>query len=377
MIMQSPPLTATRFGLVLAAVVGTGLVVSQVPPNQLGSLQVPSLVQAHAADAAPRPAWEASATGRVEPKDGLVAISTQVPGRIADVAVKINDRVLAGDLLVRLDDEDLLIRSAAALSEAQVRERERDEEVVKGLALERRQAEDGVAKEERALYRARLAFDDLAAKARSGRATNDEAEKARGAIAAVKDQLALRRDALGKVLAKDAMPLSTRVEASLAAARAELALAEAAVERTRIRAPSDGSVLTVLARTGELATPSAEAPVVMFGDLKGLRVKAEVEDRDATKVRVGQRVVIKGDAYPDREFEGRVTSVSQALSSPRIATRGVRRPNDVEVIEAVIALEGTPPLYSGMRVDVFFKYDGAPPAAAAAVVPTGSAPKTN
>ena len=48
--------------------------------------------------------WAASATGRVEPKSGEVRISADVPGRIDKVPVDINDRVKAGDLLVRLDD---------------------------------------------------------------------------------------------------------------------------------------------------------------------------------------------------------------------------------------------------------------------------------
>jgi HlyD family secretion protein len=365
--MRLPTMNATSLGLTLACSLAAvfGFISHSLDRN--AQIVLISQAQAQAANTAPaasspgtapaRPSWEASATGRVEPKDGQIAISAQVAGKVADVAVKINERVIAGDLLVRIEEDDLLIRIAAATSEAQVRERERDEEVAKGLALERRQAEDAVTRDERSLYRARLAFDDVAFKARFGRVAIAEVDRARSQIATIKDQLAGRRDVLSRASAKEGMPLSTRVEASLAAARAELALAEAALERTRVRAPTDGTVLNVLTKFGELVAPSAEAPLVMFGDLSALRVKAEVEDRDATKIRVGQRVIVRGDAYPDKEFTGAVTSVSQALSSPRIATRGVRRPNDVEVIEAVIALDGTPPLLSGMRVDVFFQAD--------------------
>lgn len=369
--MRRPSMNTTSLGRTLAC-------------SLAAMLAVLSHSAVHAADPAPastqpgtmpsRPAWEASATGRVEPKDGQVAISAQVPGKVADVAAKINERVVAGDLLVRIEEDDLLIRIAAATSEAQVRERERDDEVAKGLALERRQAEDAVARDERSLYRARLSFDDVAFKARFGRVAVAEVDRARTQIATIKEQLAGRRDVLSRAIAKEGMPLSTRVEASLAAARADLALAEAALERTRVRAPTDGTVLNVLTKFGELVAPSPEAPLVFFGDLSSLRVRAEVEDRDASKIRVGQRVVVRGDAYPDKEFTGAVLSVSQALSSPRIATRGVRRPNDVEVIEAVIALDGTPPLLSGMRVDVFFKSDKPDPAPA----PAPAAPaKTN
>ena len=65
----------------------------------------------------------------------------------------------------------------------------------------------------------------------------------------------------------------------------------------------------------------------------------------------------QADAFPDREFSGSVTSISQSLGAARIATRGPRRPNDVEVVEVMVALEGNPPLFTGMRVDAFFKLE--------------------
>jgi HlyD family secretion protein len=344
-----------------------------VPGNPLQTF----ISNASAADEAPatppRPAWAASATGRVEPKDGLINIGTQIAGRIADVSVKINDRVQAGDLLIRLEEDDLMTRVNAAAIEVQVRERERDEEIAKGVQLERRQAEDSVATAERGVFRARLALDELAYKYRANAGpTSSDLDKSRTNINLAKEQLANARSNFVRVASKDGLPLATRVESSLASSRAELALAEAAVERARIRAPSDGAVLNIFAKFGELVAPAPDAPLIVFGDLRGLRVRAEVEERDATKIALGQRVVIRGDAFPGREFEGQVTSIAQAMSSPRIATRGVRRPNDVEVIEVIVVLDSTPPLLSGMRVDVFFKGPASAPQAAAS-----TAPKTN
>jgi HlyD family secretion protein len=54
-----------------------------------------------------------------------------------------------------------------------------------------------------------------------------------------------------------------------------------------------------------------------------VRLRAEVEERDAAKVHVGQRVVAEADAYPEKTFEGSVTSISQSLGTPR--TRRVAR----------------------------------------------------
>lgn len=327
-------------------------------PN--GTKQVITAAAPAPAESAPevvRPHWATSATGRVEPKDGEVRIASQLPGQIVDVAVSANTRVTTGDLLVRLDDEDLLTKVSAASAEAAVRVRERDEEDATGPALQRRKAEDAVAAAERAAFNAQLAFDTAQSDQRERGGTADATQKARDALKAAQTKLDSERANLAKVNLTPNMPLPTRLESALSLARADLSLSENAVEKARIRAPFDGTVLNVWAKEGETAVPTADAALVLMGDLTGLRVRAEVEERDVTKVRAGQRVVVKADAFPDKEFEGRVTSLNPSLGPPRIVTRGPRRPNDVEVLEVLIALDGNPPLLTGMRVDVFFKLD--------------------
>lgn len=304
-----------------------------------------------------QPTWAASATGRVEPQSGEVRIAAEVPGKIELVGIDVNDRVKGGDLLIRLNDEEALTKVVAASAEADVRVRERDEENVKGLADDRRAAVDAVASAERAVFGARQAFDDALAERRAGMGTQEAVDDARSELKEAKKKLTDERAALATVNAKTGMPLATRLESGLAIARAELSAAELAVERTRIRAPFDGTVLNLIAKEGEVAVPSPGNTLLVFGDLARMKVRAEVEERDAAKIRVGQRAIVRADAYPDQDFTGRVSSVAQSLSTPRIATRGPRRPNDVEVLEAVIDLDGLPPLLTGMRVDVFFKHE--------------------
>jgi HlyD family secretion protein len=313
---------------------------------------------AHAADAPNMKApWAASSTGRVEPKDGEIRITAQAPGKIVEVVGKTNDKVAAGDLLVLLDDDDLTAKLTQAVSEALVREREREEEPVKGLALDRRVAEDTSSASDRALFRARLDLDIAMRKAKSGELADDAVTAVRDKLAAAEKKAAADRDTLEKVSAKDGMPLPTRLESALTSARADISQVETAIEKTRIRAPTDGTVLNVWAKVGETATPSSDTPLVLFGDISSLRVRAEVEERDVVKIRVGQRAVVRADAFPDRDFEGVVTQLAPALGPPRITTRGPRRPNDVEVLEVLISLDGLPPLLTGMRVDAFFKND--------------------
>jgi HlyD family secretion protein len=350
--------------LIVAAVVALGI--GYYVPQTFSQKSPDTGTKGEAPKAAPRPVWAASAPGRVEPQGGEIRISAQAPGRIAEVLVGVNDKVATGDLMVRLADEDAVARVHAARAEVAVRKRDRDNETVPKGAQDRRTAEDNFANAERALSLAREDLD----RALKGSEGSDGVEKAREVVKQALERLDQARTALRRALAADTSA-PTRLEAALAAGRAELSLAEAALERTRIRAPSAGTVLQLNARVGETAVPSPENPLVVMGDVSSLRVRAEFEERDIGKIRVGQAAVVRSDAFPGRDFEGKVSSLAQALGPSKLGQRGPRRPTDVDVLEVIIDLSGQPPLLPGMRVDVFLKSEasGQPAAAASQVGP--------
>lgn len=329
-------------------------------PKSAGATEYSFMVPANAqSGAVARPVWAASATGRIEPATGAVRVSSRAGGRIDEVRVKIGDRVSKGDVLVRLDDDDARQKVIAAKAEALVRKLEREEEKVTGLALDRRNMEDDVASARRDVFNAWQGLDDTLELKKQEKARDSDVVAARDALKTSQERLEKAEADLKKLNSNPEMPLPGRLDTSLTIARSDLALAEEAVQRTRIRAPFDGTVLNVMAHEGETAAPNPEAPLVIFGDLSKMNVRAEVEERDVSKVRVGQKAVIKADAYPDREFEGTVKEIAGALGSPRIAVRGPRRPDDVDVLEVIVELDGAPPLLTGMRVDVFFRQQGA------------------
>ncbi len=316
--------------------------------------------------------WAASAPGRVEPSGGEVRIGSQAAGRISEVLVALNDKVGAGEILVRLDDGELIARVHAATAELAIRRRDRDGNESTGrLAQDRRAAEDNVASAERQLVISREEYDRSAKARRTGGATPADVEKARDVVVKAQERLDTARLALRKALSVDGLPAPTRQEAAVTGGRAELSLAEAALERTRIRAPITGTALQISAKVGEMATPSPENVLVMVGNTASMQVKAELEERDVGKVRVGQLAVIRSDAFPGKDFEGKVSSMAQALGPSRLGQRGPRKPTDVDVLEIVVELAGQTPLLPGMRVDVFLR-----PESAAAATQT-QATKTN
>ena len=298
--------------------------------------------------------WAASAPGRVEPKGGEIKISPLSGGRITDVLVAVNQKVMAGDLLIRLEDTEIEARIAAADAEASVRRRDRDQENVAGPARDRRVAEDAAFAAERLHSLNRAELDRWLFARKAGLATDADVAKTRETVTKAREAMDSARMALRRMLA-DALPAQTRLEAAVAAARAELSIADAASERLRIRAPQDGVVLQLVATVGESVAPSPENVVLVLGDVSALRVKAEIEERDIGKVRTGQMAVVRSDAFPGRDFEGRVASFAQSLAPSRLGQKGPRKLVDVDVLEVTIDLVAPTPLLPGMRVDVFLK----------------------
>ena len=311
-------------------------------------------MSARADDGAAAPVWAASATGRIETRTGEHRLSALQPRRVEEILVETHDQVKAGDLLLRLDDEDLKAKWDSAFAEVQVRLREREEERVTGLALERQNAEDKMANAERALFQARQDFDAALSRRRNGSGDENGETAARNRLTAAEKDVEEQRAAYAKVVSKSDMPHPTRLDTGLTQARSDLSLVENAIEQTRIRAPFDGNVLNVWAKIGEVAAPSANAPLILFGDKSTMRVRAELEERDVVKVRVGQKVIVRSDAHPGKDFIGKVTTLGGALGARNIASRGPRRPSDIDVLEVVADLGAQPLLLPGMRVDVFF-----------------------
>jgi HlyD family secretion protein len=302
-------------------------------------------------------AWDAVALGRVEPISREIRIAAPVPGRVADVLVKANDDVVAGELLVRLDDAEALARLAAADAQVALHKRARNDQSMPAGSADRRKAEDAAFDAERTVGDARSALDKAAADRRAGTASQADLDAARQALSHAKDHLREQQDALAKLKTAPETALPSRLEGELNVARADWTVAHAELEKTRIRAPIDGSVLQVDAKKGELAMPTSEAALMVVGDVSALRVRAELDEQYLEKMRVGQRVMVRTAAFAGREFDGKVSSVARIVGPERINSRGPRKFNDVDVLEVVVDLSNPGPLVVGEQVDVYFSPD--------------------
>ena len=300
--------------------------------------------------------WQAVAPGRVEPNSGEIKITAPVLGIVGEVLVKANDKVFAGEPLIRLVDTEALVRTTTSEAQVALRRRVRNDESPSSRAATRRRAEDAVFDSEKAIIEARAGLDRVAIERHAGRSSDADVDAARATLTRAQDRLKQLKADLRRVENDTNTPFPSQAEGQLNIARTELLAAEAALEKMTIRAPIDGTILQMNARPGELASPSGQQPLIVLGDISGLRVRAELDERDFGEIKVGQQVMIRPAAFRGREFAGTVSFIAPLVEQGR-NSRGQRNVTDVDVVEVLVAVTEPGPLAVGMKVDVYFRQD--------------------
>lgn len=112
-----------------------------------------------------------------------------------------------------------------------------------------------------------------------------------------------------------------QAEAQLAQSDAQLQIKQALVESARvdlsrctIKSPIDGIVIDRLAEVGKTVAASLNAPTLftIANDLSKMQINAAVAEADIGSVEVGQDAVFTVDAFPGRQFRGRVSQIRNA-----------------------------------------------------------------
>ncbi len=131
-----------------------------------------------------------------------------------------------------------------------------------------------------------------------------EVEKARANL-----RLAETQQDEGGVLEEKKRIFDARLREALA--KAERALGD--VEDTALRSPIDGVISRQRVEEGQLVQRGQ--PVLVISDPQDVWVLANIKESYIREVAVGKPVDVRVDAYPDRKFEGNVTTVGAAAIS--------------------------------------------------------------
>lgn len=219
------------------------------------------------------------ASGILKPSR-LVAVGAQVSGRITSVGVSLGQRVSAGDLIAEIDSvtqENALKIAEAALAAAQAQKRERQATLsLNEQSLER--------------YRQMLARRAV---------SQAEYDSAAAAVAVTRAQI----DALDAQIAQGEVGIRT---------------AEANLDYTRITAPIDGTVLSIVSQEGQTVNANQSTPtIVILGQLDTMTVQAEISEADIVKVHEGQELWFTILGEPQTRYEAVLQSIEPAPESVR------------------------------------------------------------
>jgi HlyD family secretion protein len=216
-----------------------------------------------------------------------VTVGAELSGIVADVMVDHNDRVRQGQVLARIDSTN---------AASQLRDAQGGLEVALG---NERSAQARVAQAE-----ARLQLRD--ADAQRARSLSDSGYLSRQGLERADSELALARAELGSATAD-----LQSARGALARARASLGRANADYARATIVSPIDGIVMRRNVEPGQTLASTFQAPdlFVIASDPAALRLLAQVDEADVSKVQPGQRVEFQVSAHPGQDFHGSVTQV--------------------------------------------------------------------
>jgi len=248
-----------------------------------------------------------------------ISVNSKVTGRIAWIGVEKGDKVKAGQVLVKLEDQEFRAqveqaRGAVGMAKARLEQLEhgsRPEEIEQASAnLDEARANLGNAKS--TLERAK----PLVAQGVFSRQQLDDAQAKYDA--ALQHEQALEKTyRLSKIGPRHEEIDNAR--AALEQARGQLAYAESQLEATQIRAPVTGTILERTAEKGELVTAQfasgadtggPRGSVVTLADLTDLQVELDISQNDFAKLGPSQKAVLSTDAYPDREYKGVISEVA-------------------------------------------------------------------
>ncbi|OLP16168.1 efflux transporter periplasmic adaptor subunit [Leptolyngbya sp. 'hensonii'] len=356
--------TPLVFGIAATVLVGTTaaitytLVQKQAPLPNVAEITTPVTLQDLPIGIA--------ASGVITPVQ-TVNVSPKVAGRVAQLSVEQGDRVRKGQVIARMEARELeaqLNQLRATVDRAQARLQllqngARVEEVAQAeSAVNQAEAQVEQARSRLILAAQRInRYQNLYTEGAISRDRLDEirneSQTAQGSLEQAQSRVNELRQRLQQLRNGNRPEEIAQAEADVAEAQGRLQAVEAQYDDTFVRAPFDGIVTQKYATEGAFVTPTTSASgaasatsSTVVAVANGLEVLAEVPEVSISQVKLGQKVNITADAYPDQVFEGRVRLIApEAVKTQNVTSFQVR----------VAVVTGKTQLRSGMNVNLSFQ----------------------
>ncbi|MGA2349419.1 MAG: efflux RND transporter periplasmic adaptor subunit [Terracidiphilus sp.] len=241
-----------------------------------------------------------STNGRVEPEMNY-EIHSPVSTTVKAVYVQPGDQVVAGKLLLLLDDVQARAREASAESGVKSAQAALEAATHNGTQQERQMAAADETRARLERDEARRDLDVLTKLNSTGAASQNEVAAARQRLETAEANLhALEQTAISRYSPAEV----ERARAALADAQAGLVAAREVVAQTVVRAPASGTVYSVDAAPTEYVEEGKL--LLQMADLHHERIRAYFDEPEIAQLRVGQKIQIKWDARQGRFWNGHI-----------------------------------------------------------------------
>ncbi len=251
-----------------------------------------------------------------------VTIAPKASGYVTDLRIKDNQQVKKGDLLLVIDPRDATAQRDQAqaqlgLAQAQLHQAQAQLDLSKvQYPAQRDEAKAQVLKAQADLANAEAAYkrqrgvDPRATTQQNIDSANAQLRSAQAGLASAQAQLEVAGQVQLQIRQQE-----TNVEArerQVDQAKAQLETAELNLSWTEVRAPFDGFVTKRNVQTGTLV----QAGTALFSLVSPqIWVTANFKESQLERMRPGNKVTVKVDAWPDMELEGHIDSIQQGSGS--------------------------------------------------------------
>jgi multidrug efflux pump subunit AcrA (membrane-fusion protein) len=250
-------------------------------------------------------------------------IAPPVAGRVISTPVDVGARVLQGQVICELDHRDAQLKldqARAQLEEATASVRQAQTRI--GLSdgkfdpakvpeaaaaqanYQSAQAQAKMAAADAQRYANLVATGDVSKSAYEKARTQQDTAEAQANAARQQYEAAINT-------ARQSNEIISTSQASLDSVRAQLAQAEKGLADTTIRAPFDGYITARPVAAGEYVALTNKIATIV--KIASLRLDLQTPEQRASQAHIGDAVVARVDAYPGREFEGKVSAVNQSV----------------------------------------------------------------
>lgn len=297
-----------------------------------------------------------AASGVVEAKYENIAIGSHLPGIVTEVAVKVGQRLKAGDVIFKLDDRHLqaelnLRKANLNAAEAQLTKlvsMPRPEELPASEAKVREALAtleswaDQYDRAKRMYDKQAIGEEDLIKLRQSRQAAQEQYDRAKA------DLSLLRAGAWDpdKIIAKT----------NVAQMQAQLAMTQTEIDRLSVKAQVDGEVLQVNVRPGEFVGAPPGQPLVVLGNLDTLHVRVEIDENDIHRFqsKAKAEASLRGD--PKQKFALTFVRVEPFVIPKKSLSGANTERVDTRVLQVIYAVDPmVPKVFVGQQLDVFLQ----------------------